>query len=258
MSTATTGASVHGPTRTTGALELWHVDTLASGPALRALEQSVPLLSDWERERAAAIADAAQAEEWLAAHIALRVILERAVGRRARGTAFARAGHGKPLLEGAPAAFSLSHAPGLALIALAPSGTVGVDVERTRAVRVRAPRRTRIEAAAAALNPRELLPAADEARFLQAWVRLEAFAKAEGCGIGPLLTRLGIGGSRTEREGDIRAGIDRVLAATPVAVTCDVALGDGLFAAVAYGPARAAPQLLRLPAGKSALMELLA
>ena len=62
-------------------LELWSVDTRDAGPALRAIDQSVPLLSDAERRRAAEFADAAQADEWLAAHIALRVVLQRVLGK---------------------------------------------------------------------------------------------------------------------------------------------------------------------------------
>ena len=240
-----------------GTLELWGVDTRASGPALRALEQSVPLLSDWERCRAATFADAAQAQEWLAAHIALRVVLERVLGHAARGVTFVRAAQGKPRLEGAPIAFSLSHVPGLALIALARDGIVGVDVEWTRAVRVREPRRTRIEEAGAAINPSDPLPAGGDARFLQAWVRLEAVAKAEGCGIGRLLKRLGISGHRADHDDDFRARIEGVKAETQIG-SRDVVLGEGLFAAVAAGPMRAVPEVFTLPAGKSALLKLLA
>ncbi len=243
--------------RPAGALELWRVDTLAAGPALHALEVSVPLLSDWERRRAAEFADTAQAEEWLAAHIALRVVLERVLGDAARGVSFARAALGKPRLEGAPVAFSLSHIPGLALIALSRGGTVGVDVERLRAVRVREPRRARLEAAGAALNQSLPLPAAGDARFLQAWVRLEALAKAEGYGLGRLLARLGISGDRAGRDEDLRARVESALAESAIATICDVELGEGLFAAVACGPSRAVPEAFRLPASKGALRALL-
>jgi phosphopantetheinyl transferase len=221
------------------------------------LEQSLPLLSDWERGRAATFTDAAQAQEWLAAHIALRVVLERVLGNAARGVTFARAAGGKPRLEGAPIAFSLSHIPGLALIALARDGIVGVDVEWTHAVRVREPRRARIEAAGAAINPSDPLPAGADARFLQAWVRLEAFAKAEGCGVGRLLTRLGINSARAGREEDFRFRIEGVMAETQIA-SRDVVLGEGLFAAVAAAPMRAVPEVFTLPASKSALQKLLA
>jgi phosphopantetheinyl transferase len=245
------------PARAFGGLELWCVDAHEAGPALRAIDRSVPLLSDEERRRAAEFADPAQSDEWLAAHIALRLVLERVLGKAARGVAFARTAHGKPRLDGAPVAFSLAHIPGLALIALSGSGAVGVDLERARAVRVREPRRSRIEAAGAALNSNEPLPGARDARFLQAWVRLEAFAKAEGCGVGRLLTRLGINGDRADGDEDFRARIDGLFAENSIVAVRDVALGDGLFAAVASGAAVAELEVFRLPAGKSGLQALL-
>ena len=152
-----------------------------------------------------------------------------------RGVAFARSARGKPRLDEAPIAFNISHVPGLALIALARGGTVGVDLERARAVRVREPRRARIETAGAVLSRDEPFAADADARFLQAWVRLEAFAKAEGDGVGRLFTRLGISGDSARTDEDFRARLDRVLAETPVGATRDVALGEGVFAAVASG-----------------------
>jgi phosphopantetheinyl transferase len=245
------------PARACGGLELWCVDTHEAGPALRAIDRGVPLLSDAERRRAAEFADRAQADEWLASHIALRVVLERVLGKAARGVAFARTAHGKPVLVDAPVAFSLAHIPGLALIALCGSGTVGVDLERARTVRVREPRRSRSEAAGAVLNSSEPLPEARDARFLQTWVRLEAFAKAEGCGVGRLLTRLGISGDRSGGDEDFRARIDGVLAETNIVAVRDVALGDGLFAGVASGAAVAELEVFKLPAGKGGLQGLL-
>jgi phosphopantetheinyl transferase len=245
------------PERVSPRLELWSVDTRDAGPALRAIDRSAPLLSDEERRRAAEFADAAQADEWLAAHIALRVALQRALGNAARGVAFTRSARGKPRLDGSAVAFSLAHIPGLALIALSGNGVVGVDLERTRAVRVREPRRTRIEAAGAALSKGEPLPQARDARFLQAWVRLEAFAKAEGCGLGRLLTRVGISGDRADTDTEFHSRVDSVLAGTQIAAVRDVALGDGLFAAVATSARAGDIEVFMLPAGKGALEALL-
>lgn len=244
--------------RAIGELELWCVDTRASAPALRAVEQDAALLSEWERRRAAAFADRALADEWLAAHIAFRVVLERAMGKTLRGVPLARSPSGKPQLAGAPIAFNISHVPGLALIALARGSTVGVDLERARTVRVHEPRRARIETAGAALSRGEPLPTDADARFLQAWVRLEAFAKAEGDGVGRLFTRLGISGNRARTDEDFRARLDCVLAETPVGATRDVALGEGVYAAVASGSTQATPEVFRLPEGKSAVAALLA
>ena len=258
MSDRATGAEKRVTARGFSGFELWCVDTQEAGPALRAVDAGASLLSAEERHRATEFADAAQADEWLAAHIALRIVLERALGNAARSVAFTRSAHGKPRFDGTPVAFSLAHIPGLALIALSGNGSVGVDVERARAVRVREPRRTRIEAAGAALCRGEQLPGAPDARFLQSWVRLEAFAKAEGCGVGRLLRRLGIGGEGAESDEDLRACVDGVLAETNIAAVRDVALGDGLFAAVASGARAAELEVFRLPAGKSGLLALLA
>ena len=174
--------------------------------ALHTLEERTPRLSAADRARAADLSDLTVRAEWVATHIALRLLIERAAGTQWRRATFMRSERGKPHLDGAPLAFSISHAPGLALIGLAPGGSIGVDVERTRRVRVGEARRARIEAAGAALS-NEPLPAEGSARFLQAWVRLEAVAKADGCGIGRLLTRLGILGVSDEiRAGQASAG----------------------------------------------------
>ncbi len=228
-------------------LELWRVDLQAAGPALREIEDRTPRLSHSDRHDLAAFTDAHIASERHAAHVALRLVLERAAGAQWRGVAFTRTAHGKPHLQGAPAVFSLSHAPGLALIAVGSSGIVGVDVERARPVRIRAPRRGHIEDSARALNRKQALPDEEGARFLQAWVRLEAFAKAQGCGVGRLLTRFGIMGGGGAASGDILQRVEQARAEMPGVALSDLALGDGLFGALAVGPARPAPAISRLP-----------
>ncbi len=238
--------------------ELWCVDLAAAGSALREMERRTPRLSDWDRQNAATMGDRDAAAQWLAAHAALRLLLERAAGARWRGMAFARQPNVRPHLEGAPVAFSLSHVAGLALIGLAPGGDIGVDVERARPVRVRAPRRGAIEAAGAALDMGRPLPDdGDDAAFLQAWVRLEAFAKAQGCGIGRLLTQLGMAGGRAVAPEAMR---ERVAAARTLAragAVHDLDLGPGLFAAVALAPELAVPQVRWLPSKLDGLESLL-
>ena len=216
--------------------ELWCVDLSAATPALYAIERRTPRLCPADRTRAASFSDARVREEWLATYIALRLLIERAAGAQWRGATFNRATRGKPLLDGAPLGFSLSHAPGLALIGMSPRGNIGVDIERTRQVRIGAERRARIEEAGAALSDAPL-PSEGSARFLQAWVRLEAFAKAEGCGIGRLLTRLGIlGTDAAARAQPVSAqALALALRAEPqsAATVHDMAIGEDNFAAVA-------------------------
>jgi 4'-phosphopantetheinyl transferase len=236
--------------------ELWCVDLDAAGAALHALEDRTPRLSDWDRHNAATIADASAAAQWRATHIALRLLLERAVGTRWRGAQFLRGAGVRPRLEGAPVAFSLSHAAGLALIGLTPGGDIGVDVERLRPIHIRASRRGLIETAGDALNARQPLPEDAEARFLQAWVRLEAFAKGDGCGVGRLLTRLGIVGGRDIARADLLKQLDAARAQAPANTVHDLDLGKGLFAAIALNSSQAVPEVCWLPTGLEGLSKL--
>jgi 4'-phosphopantetheinyl transferase len=244
-------------------LELWRLDVEASGPALLELERDTPRLSRDERVQADSIADRAGAAEWLAAHIALRLLLERAAGPSLRAVAFARCAHGKPRLDGCGVSFSLAHVPGMALIAVAARGEIGVDLERTRTVRMRGERRALIEVAARELAGNEvlagMLPSTDDACFLQSWVRLEAWAKAEGCGIGRLLTRLGVLGDRAAQSSTaVRRSAAAVRAELPQMRLSDLPLGEGLFAAAALDPAALMPAISRLPGSHHGLAALLA
>jgi 4'-phosphopantetheinyl transferase len=238
--------------------EIWGVDLAAAKSALQTIEQRTPRLCPADRARALSLSDPNVRDEWLATHIALRLLIERAAGAQWRGATFTRAERGKPHLYGAPLAFSLSHAPGLALIGLAPHGSIGVDVERTRRVRVGEARRTRIEEAGAALHAAPL-PYEGEARFLQAWVRLEAFAKAEGCGIGRLLTRLGILGTsaaeRTEQQ-SARELAGAMLSGSPSPAVRDLQLGEGVYAAAVFAGAPLTSDVTRLPASVEGLEKL--
>jgi phosphopantetheinyl transferase len=237
--------------------ELWCVDLEAAAPALIEIERRTPRLSDWDRETAAAMADAVAAAQWLATHAALRLLLERRLGARWRSVPLERRPNARPRLADAPVSFSLSHIPGMALIALSPRGDLGVDLERTRCVRMRPPRREAIEAAGVALNSRAQLPEGADARFLQAWVRLEAFAKADGCGIGRLLTRLGIVGGRDIAPAQLAENVRLVRAGASASAVSDIELGAGRYAAITLAPAQAVPRPHWLPACIGGLEDML-
>ena len=64
------------------------------------------------RRKIARISDAAIRRERRAAHVALRVLVERAFGAAWRRVPYAVSATGKPSLAGAEGAFSLSHVPG--------------------------------------------------------------------------------------------------------------------------------------------------
>jgi 4'-phosphopantetheinyl transferase len=240
--------------------ELWCVDLGAAGPALHTLEERTPRLSPADRVRASDLTDPIVRAEWLATHIALRLLIERAAGTQWRRAVFTRSERGKPHLDGTPLTFSISHAPGLALIGLAPRGSIGVDIERPRRVRVGEARRARIEEAGAALS-NEPLPTEGNARFLQAWVRLESLAKADGCGIGRLLTRLGVlgagGAARTEQRAASEI-VAELVRESPHTVVSDLQLGDGVFAAVVVAGTEPPAEVSWLPSSVEGLEKLTA
>jgi 4'-phosphopantetheinyl transferase len=221
------------------------------------MERQTPRLSQWDRATAAAMADQSAAGQWLAAHIALRLIIERHLGARWRAIPLQRSPNTRPHLGDAAVAFSLSHIAGMALIALTPNGDIGFDLERVRPVRVRPPRRDAIEAAGAALSAGSPLPETPDARFLQAWVRLEAFAKGEGCGIGRLLTRFGVVGGREIAPAELAEKVAQARAAAMASAVSDLDLGAGLFAAVALPPERIVPRPRRLPTRIDGLEDML-
>jgi 4'-phosphopantetheinyl transferase len=213
---------------TVGGVQVFLVDCAALADVLEDFERAQSRLSDDEVrrfERLATVRGSDDARLWRAAHVALRVTLEYACGPVVRGLAYDTAAGGRPFLAcaGAPS-FSLAHSGGLALIGIART-PIGVDIEVSRAVDVSAERRQRIERTAARLAPECPLPEESDAQFLQAWVRLEACAKASGLGIGRLLTESGIVGGSAR-------GTD-VPGATLTQHVRDLDIGKGRFAAVA-------------------------
>jgi 4'-phosphopantetheinyl transferase len=218
--------------------ELWLVDLNQAAPALEALEHATPRLGPDDRARALRAADVHEQRQRLAAYMALRILLERACGPAIRGRKLLRGPSGKPHLGPDAPAFSLAHIDGLALIAMAPAGAVGVDLERPRRLHVSSRRRDEILAVGAGLGgPLAAGTSHDphhEEALLRAWCRLEAFAKAHGGGISHLLAEIGIRGpdgrqlplARIEGAAHRLAQRDRLEIA-------DLAMPPGLLAAVA-------------------------
>jgi hypothetical protein len=97
-------------------------------------------------------------------------------------------------------------------------------------------RRTELIAAATGLAGKPPPGTAPDARFLYAWCRLEAFAKARGLGIGRTLADLGLRSGQPRAPADIEVACRRAARAAGVKVR-DLPLGRGLYAAVAAGDA---------------------
>ena len=152
-----------------------------------ALDEARALLCESERERAARFRFERDRRLYLVAHALLR----RALGERLRLTpsavAFQHNAHGRPELDagvhaGSGLRFSLAHAHGMAVCALATACDVGVDVEPIE-------RNVPMEVAKRFFAPSELddLLGQPEGgrgdRFFTYWTLKEAYVKARGIGL---------------------------------------------------------------------------
>jgi 4'-phosphopantetheinyl transferase len=237
-----------GPAPVADAAEVWlaRLDTLAE--VLAELEACDPL---YPAAELAAFDPFRHAARQL-----LRRLIARTFGRSFAGVPFTAGPHGKPNIPGLPGDFNLSHTGsletgGFALIGVCSAGSIGVDLEQRRSVRLDDRRRAMIAEAAIRAAGGAELPADDEARILQAWVRLEAWGKAEGRGIGRTLTHFGIWGRETGASSVSKE------AGGPALVVFDVDAGPGLWGAVAVPRGYRRPQLRAVPADPAAARLLL-
>jgi 4'-phosphopantetheinyl transferase len=239
-------------------MELWLVDLNAVAPALEALERDTPRLSTDDCERARRLSDPGVRRCRTAAYAALRVVLERVSGPAVRGKCFIRSARGKPSLQAGPA-FSFSHTERLALVGVARLAAIGVDLEESRALAMSQRRRDEILAVGLGLAARPAAGDADShAAVLQAWCRLEAYAKARGLGISRVLTELGLRETRGRQLtiADIESATRQRASEAGFEVR-DVRLPPGLHGAVAYAGSVAAPRLRHFPTDRAAIARLL-
>jgi 4'-phosphopantetheinyl transferase len=174
------------------------------------------LLADDELQRARQLRRAGDRAAYLACRGVLRALLGRFLGRDPVSLRFVYGAHEKPFLEDGACTFNVSRSDGLALIAIAASGQLGVDVERVR-------RAVDLDALTEELlAPRDRarlasLPRARRAgEFFQVWVRHEALVKATGRGlIVPFVdeTTDGFGPDLWVRELQVEPGYAAALAA---------------------------------------------
>ncbi|MGW7369469.1 4'-phosphopantetheinyl transferase family protein [Streptomyces sp. NPDC054841] len=157
---------------------------------------SLSLLDAGERRKALSFRREPDRSRYIAAHAALRLLLAAYLECHPVDVLFgrepcARCGgpHGRPVLLDREAGlhFSLSHSPGLSLVAIA-GVPMGVDAERV-------PGRRTVELCLERLHPeerREVLAVPEEERplgFCRLWARKEAYLKALGTGLGRGLER---------------------------------------------------------------------
>lgn len=143
------------------------------------------VLSRAERARADRFVRAEDRARFVTARGVLRHVLAEYVGQAADQLDLRRAEFGKPYCPGGPG-FNLSHAGGVALLAVTPEhdGTsvpLGVDIERYRPMLSDLARRYFTPGEVAELE--DLAPERREAGFFRCWTRKEAMIKALGTGL---------------------------------------------------------------------------
>jgi 4'-phosphopantetheinyl transferase len=127
---------------------------------------------------------------FIGGHVLLRTVLGEFVGVAPQKLRFDHGPCGKPRLVSDLAdsvSFSLAHSGELAVVAISAASEVGVDVERIRPIPQALKIAERAFDSSSCTALRETAPEHRDATFLRCWTRLEALAKATGCGLVPLL-----------------------------------------------------------------------
>lgn len=220
---------------------IWFVDLDRDGATLLDLGDIHALLPADDRERLSRLDDDGARRQRTAAHVALRLALAGHISMEQARAPFVRDAGGRPSLACGTCRFSLAHIDGAALIAISTASAVGIDIERVRPVSIGAERLAMYSSAAVAFGDgRPLAGHDDEARFMAAWTRVEAIAKATGLGIAGLIGALDLRRAAPEqlvpgRMDDVLGrGVDRLVAH-------DLDLPGGLVGAVAL------PRQCRVP-----------
>jgi len=144
------------------------------------------LLDELEQQRAARIVHAATREQYVAAHVLLRLCLSRYAPLAPAAWRFVCNAYGRPRLDpalGVDLEFNLSHTHGLVACVVARALEVGVDVEslvrRHPGLRLA----TRFFAPQEVAALRATRGALQDERFLELWTLKEAYIKARGLGL---------------------------------------------------------------------------
>jgi len=169
-----------------GGVHVYRLD-LAAGSD-EAFRQAWALLDGEERGRAARIRHEPTKQSFVSVRAALRVLLGRYLRQAPEAICFALGDKGKPRLAGTEPdqglVFNVSHSGDCGLIAIACDTSLGVDVERSRAMPHMDGMAERCFAPDELAWWQGLPPARQEQAFFAFWCCKEAFVKATGEGIG--------------------------------------------------------------------------
>ncbi|MGD9744539.1 MAG: 4'-phosphopantetheinyl transferase superfamily protein [Dongiaceae bacterium] len=189
------------PPALAAAAHVWRAD-------LDGLATDVALLDDAERARAARFAFETDRRRFIAEHGFQRRLLAAYLDKPAAELAIAPDLYGKPRLARAGIAFNGSESGGTALVAVARTGEIGVDLEALR------PERADLRIARRYFHPEEVrklesLPLAlQPAAFFAVWTRKEALVKAVGLGLRIPLASFVVGALPEEAPGPLRYEAD--------------------------------------------------
>ena len=216
------------PFKSIGDIAVIHVDLI---PDRVREAEALAWLDGEERSRWQRFQSPVAQRRYVLCRAALRAVLCREVGCRNESLAFEAAKHGKPfaLVDGKPASisFNVSHSGNHGLIAVAPRGRLGVDVEE------RAPRRNLDNLIEGVFSPREKaeLESLEGCQqlylFFRFWTIKEALVKAHGKGLSLKVAEL-------EIPEDMRRGATRSIgqfAQIPETSWCMEDIGTSDFAA---------------------------
>lgn len=161
--------------------DVWRL-LLAPGPD--SLRSARAALSADESERAALFHFDKDRNRFILAHASLRNILSRYIHRPLHEVEFSVDAFGKPsLVSDADISFNLSHSGDYALIAVARTRKVGIDVERIRHEMEFESLARRFFSPAEVTGLMSVPPEQRSMAFYNGWTRKEAYIKAHGLGL---------------------------------------------------------------------------
>ena len=161
-------------------IELWHGETFAGASETSSL---LNLLSAAERARTKRFTFARDRDLFAFAHAMLRDRLAAAAAVDPAELQFTQGPHGKPALAQPTWHFNLSHSGTRAIVALAQTSPVGIDLERINPTRDLRDLARRFFAPPEVEMLETLPPGLYPQGFTQIWTRKEAYIKATGLGL---------------------------------------------------------------------------
>jgi len=178
-----------------GCVDLWSVPLSLAD---RAVETLIDFMSADELSSADRFISDKLRRRYIVAHAGLRLLLSRYTGIAAGALDFVFGPQGKPSLASplSGIAFNLSHSEEIAVVAIAATDRIGVDIERLREV-ADATAIARLFFSTIEESMLSAVAQAERSRaFLTCWTRKEAFVKALGGGLSVDLASFAVNLSR--------------------------------------------------------------